>query len=245
MAKYTDTVWRITNVDIPVRIYKEWRKTNRISINKDKVIIRTPIIAGSMPRSYESWAKEWLSQQLMDKPELASRFTIRQYRTGDLVTLPYKTYTIDIISKPKKSSSAQLYGADLIKVSLSDRLDKRQASKHTSSLLSRVIGGDLLPIVTERIQEINALYFQENIKSVRIKNNSSNWGSCSSNGNINISIRTLLAPLVVQDYVFIHELAHLKELNHSARYWSIVKAAMPEYKVHERWLKEYGGKCAI
>ncbi|MDV7393186.1 M48 family metallopeptidase, partial [Arthrospira platensis SPKY1] len=75
------------------------------------------------------------------------------------------------------------------------------------------------------------------------KYNSSNWGSCSSGRNINLSTRLLFAPPAVQDYVIIHELAHLVELNHSDRFWKLVSEIMPDYEEKEKWLKEYGHLC--
>jgi predicted metal-dependent hydrolase len=67
------------------------------------------------------------------------------------------------------------------------------------------------------------MYFQKPIKSVNLKYNLSNWGSCSTKGNINLSTRLLFAPDDVIDYVIIHELAHLLEMNHSPHFWAIVK----------------------
>ena len=59
------------------------------------------------------------------------------------------------------------------------------------------------------------------IKGIFLKYNHSNWGSCSHNGNINLSTRLLFAPEAVQDYVIVHELAHLVEPNHSDRFWAL------------------------
>jgi predicted metal-dependent hydrolase len=76
-----------------------------------------------------------------------------------------------------------------------------------------------------------------------LKYNQTNWGSCSTRGNINLSTRLLFAPDDVIDYVIIHELAHLLEMNHSNRFWNIVKKAMPEYREKEVWLKKNGHLC--
>ena len=66
------------------------------------------------------------------------------------------------------------------------------------------------------------------------------FGSCSSKRNINIAYRLLFAPREVFRYVCLHELAHLKEMNHSKRFWSLVAGAMPDYKGHEKWLRDSG-----
>lgn len=66
------------------------------------------------------------------------------------------------------------------------------------------------------------------------------WGSCTSNGDIRLSWRLMQAPASVIDYVVIHELAHLAEMNHSARFWAIVAAACPHWKTERAWLKQHG-----
>jgi predicted metal-dependent hydrolase len=68
----------------------------------------------------------------------------------------------------------------------------------------------------------------------------SSWGTCSCRGRISIAWRLIMAPPDVLNYVVIHELAHLKFLNHSKRFWSFVQEYCPEYKNHKRWLKEHG-----
>ena len=68
------------------------------------------------------------------------------------------------------------------------------------------------------------------------------WGSCSSDGSLRLNWRLMQAPLAVIEYVIIHELAHLAELNHSARFWAIVETHCPSWKKHRDWLKQHGYK---
>lgn len=70
-----------------------------------------------------------------------------------------------------------------------------------------------------------------------VKDQRSLWGSCSRKGNLNFNWRLVLAPIEVLDYVVIHELAHLKEMNHSPRFWTIVRQWSPDYRSHRRWLR--------
>ena len=77
---------------------------------------------------------------------------------------------------------------------------------------------------------------------ITIRTQKTRWGSCSSKGNLNFNCLLMLASEEVQDYVVVHELCHLKEMNHSKRFWQEVERVMPNYKVHKKWLKEHGGK---
>jgi predicted metal-dependent hydrolase len=77
-------------------------------------------------------------------------------------------------------------------------------------------------------------------RAVRIRDQKTRWGSCSAQGRINLNWRLALAPVVVADYVIVHELCHLRELNHSPRFWQLVEKWVPDHAVHRRWLREHG-----
>ena len=74
--------------------------------------------------------------------------------------------------------------------------------------------------------------------AVKISGAATRWGSCSAKGNINLSWRLMMADEEVIDYVLIHELAHLRELNHSPRFWAIVAAALPDHRTSKARLRE-------
>jgi len=67
----------------------------------------------------------------------------------------------------------------------------------------------------------------------------SRWGSCSNKKNLNFHYRLLFLPLELADYVVVHELCHLKEMNHTARFWALVAEQIPHYKVYRRQLAGY------
>ena len=73
-----------------------------------------------------------------------------------------------------------------------------------------------------------------------IRDQATRWGSCSSTGTLSFSWRLILAPHFVLDYVAAHEVAHLREMNHSPAFWSLVKATLPEMDQGRQWLKRYG-----
>jgi predicted metal-dependent hydrolase len=94
-------------------------------------------------------------------------------------------------------------------------------------------------VFAERLATCNAAYGFV-YGRVAIKEQKSRWGSCSRKGNLNFNWRLLLAPLPVLDYVVTHELCHLRELNHSPRFWSLVARGCPDYAVQRRWLRDHG-----
>ncbi len=76
-------------------------------------------------------------------------------------------------------------------------------------------------------------------KKISIKDTSSRWGSCSIKGNLTFAWRLVFAPKFVMEYVVIHELCHLIEMNHSPRFWKLVSNVCPEYLMARRWLKKH------
>lgn len=74
---------------------------------------------------------------------------------------------------------------------------------------------------------------------VSIKSQKSRWASCSKKGNLNFNLLLAAAPPEVIDYVIIHELMHLVVMDHSSRFWRLVKGADPDYKKHKEWLTVY------
>ena len=76
---------------------------------------------------------------------------------------------------------------------------------------------------------------------VTIRCQQTRWGSCSSRGNLNFNCLLMLAPEEVLDYVVVHELAHRKQMNHSALFWQEGERECPDYKKSRRWLKDRGG----
>ena len=110
--------------------------------------------------------------------------------------------------------------------------------------------GDLRPVIERHLrklaaQELPARVFelaaphQLPVRRVTVRNQRSRWGSCSRRGTISLNWRLVQTPLFVRDYLVLHELAHLKEMNHSRRFWSKVARLSPDFREAERWLKQH------
>jgi predicted metal-dependent hydrolase len=75
---------------------------------------------------------------------------------------------------------------------------------------------------------------------VSIRNQRSRWGSCAREGNIALNFRLVQMPPAIRDYVLLHELMHLRQQNHSRRFWRLVEQVCPDFKQAERWLRVQG-----
>jgi predicted metal-dependent hydrolase len=96
------------------------------------------------------------------------------------------------------------------------------------------LAGEELPRRVYGLAEVH----QIQIKRVSVRNQRSRWGSCSRRGTISLNWRLVQAPPFVGDYIILHELAHLKEMNHSSRFWAEVTRLCPGFQMAEQWLKQ-------
>lgn len=98
-----------------------------------------------------------------------------------------------------------------------------------------------LALAEKRIEYFNKIYgFKFN--RINIKNQKTRWGSCSRKGNLNFNYKIALLPEKLADYIIVHELCHLKEFNHSQKFWNLVAKAIPDYLKMRNELKSSGIK---
>lgn len=96
-------------------------------------------------------------------------------------------------------------------------------------------------------------YYAENYRhlirhgysSIAIRDQKTRWGSCSSRGTLSFNWRLMLAPPGILDYVVVHELCHLEQMNHSKDFWKCVETILPDYKERRKWLKEHGHELTL
>ena len=92
-----------------------------------------------------------------------------------------------------------------------------------------------LPARLKELADLNGFRYNQ----VRIKHNVSNWGSCSVKGNINLNLNLMRLPEELRDYVMLHELCHLKHLNHGPQFHALLESVCPEHRRLQRQLKDY------
>ncbi|MEX2405642.1 MAG: M48 family metallopeptidase [Candidatus Paceibacterota bacterium] len=93
-------------------------------------------------------------------------------------------------------------------------------------------------IVCERVEYFNNIYGY-NFNQINIKNQKTRWGSCSKKGNLNFNYKLLFLPEKVRDYIVVHELCHLKEFNHSRKFWNLVAKTFPDHREIKAELRKH------
>lgn len=94
-----------------------------------------------------------------------------------------------------------------------------------------------LDLVERRIRELN-VHYRFRFAKLFIRDQKSRWGSCSKSGNLSFNYRIVFLPAHLADYIIVHELCHLREMNHSKRFWGLVEKAIPEHTAHKRELRK-------
>ncbi len=123
-----------------------------------------------------------------------------------------------------------------------EELQRKRAEEPVEVLSSQDI--KLLTTRAKRIIPQRVRYYADlmGVKygRITIRMQKSRWGSCSSKGNLNFNCLLMRTPDEIIDYVVVHELCHLKEMNHSPRFWAEMEKVFPDYKDRRKWLKDHG-----
>lgn len=223
---------------VPVRILFEPRFNNRVSVNKNGILLRV-----SKRQEKEEQRKsiddllKWAKDKLGDKPQLLESLPQRRYVNGEILKVGDYEFVVSLFYNDLNKSTAKIFRNNIV-ISLAKGLTKEAEGNASSYLVSKCLCKFFQPVVEERIHELNNRYFKKQVKHVKMKYATSFWGHCSRSGQIVISVRLLFAPAKVVDYVLIHELAHLVHHDHSPRFWKVVEQIVPDYQISEKYLRD-------
>ncbi|MBX4197762.1 M48 family metallopeptidase [Candidatus Parcubacteria bacterium] len=162
----------------------------------------------------------------------ARRVSITVHHSGEIVV------TLPLLASPFVAEKFVKRKSDWIR-RMQEKLRKRFANK---TIINQTRKDYLkhkkraLIFIKARLEHYNRIY-NFNYKRIAIKNQRSRWGSCSSKGNLNFNYALVHLPLELADYIVVHELCHLKELNHSKKFWDLVGLTIPDYKSRRMTLK--------
>lgn len=170
--------------------------------------------------------RAWIEQE---RVRLAAAQGSRAWTTGTSILLRGQMETI--VVTPAGTAATVTYGDRTVSIP-QGIVDVRPLVERDLRELARE---ELVP----RLGELASAH-ELVVGRVTIRNQRSRWGSCSPNGSIAVNFRLVQMPPAVRDYILIHELMHLRQQNHSRRFWRLVDAACPSFRDAERWLKTEG-----
>ncbi len=228
----------IFNEEVNITIVKKRKKSISIRVNREAEIkvsapwfVRKKTIENYILTNYE-WIKEKYIEVLKNKREAE-----KQFISGETFLFNGKQMRLDIKGGSNKRHKVEENDEMIIIHGAPFDDDRRKES--IRNILIRWYRKKALEIISDELKEISekTIYKYE---SVKIKALRSTWGNCSSKGNISLNWKLIMAPEEVRRYVIIHELCHLKEMNHSPKFWQLVERECPNYKISKKWLKEKG-----
>lgn len=213
-------------------------KAKRVSISLRNGQLRVAVPTGftfEYAKNFLEDNKEWVVRTLRKQLSEAKTPLPEKYVSGERVLYRGRSYPL-VIEKGHGEYSAAFKGSRIV-VSVPEGLDQENQKRLVKRLIENWYKGQAQKLLPEQVEyyskTLNVVY-----NKLKIKNQKTRWGSCSSKGNININWRIIMAPHQVAAYVIIHELAHLKYLNHSKDFWSFIEEYLPDYKKWKKWLSE-------
>ncbi len=130
-------------------------------------------------------------------------------------------------------------------IELRDKLYLGSSSKrYVKTYLTSWYKQQARKVIVERVHHY-ARISGSRFNAIKLTSAETRWGSCSSQRNLNFNWKLIMAPIEVIDYVVAHELAHLKEMNHSRDFWEAVRKMFPLYREYRTWLKRHGDTLRV
>ena len=213
----------------PHKIIKSKRKTLSLSINENaELIVRAPNqISNKKIEEFIIEKSKWINK---NKNLMQSRINEMNDSDSDYLFLGNIYPLIKVYENPNK---IDFNGTEFI-TSIENQDTFKASLKSWYKIKFKEIAIPRLNYFSDK--------YNLKINQVRFKNQKTLWGSCSSKNNINLNYLLVMAPMLVIDYVIIHELVHTVHKNHSENFWNAVEAIMPDYKKAKKWLNKNGYK---
>lgn len=213
------------------KLIRSHRKTIGLQITNDaRLIVRAPFfvsedhIQGLLKRR-----ASWIYDKLDHFKQRQDKIKHKQFIAGEEFLFLGKNYPLIPVDDLPKAVIMQDDRLMISQVVLANARDHLESWYKTQAL-------DYITQKVDYYVQLTGLKYQ----SLRINSATTRWGSCGYKDTLNFTWRLIMAPARVVDYVIIHELMHLKQKNHSRKFWNEVALMKPDYKEDERWLKKNG-----
>jgi predicted metal-dependent hydrolase len=215
--------------EVTVRRHPRARRYTLRVRERDREVVMTIPPRGSLrqARDFAERNADWIAARVKRIPERVA--------FADGQTIPLRGVPHRIAHRPKARGTVWTETDDEGVALLCVAGGASHVARRVRDFLKREAKRDL----TEATKR-HAATLDVSIERIGVRDTASRWGSCSSDGALSYSWRLVLAPAFVLDYLAAHEVAHCRELNHSARFWRVVDQLTSERRRAEAWLKTNG-----
>ncbi len=230
-----DSVIHLDELSVPVKcLFNQRARRYRLGLDRSGNPRLTIPRRGSLSEA-QRFARQhvaWLLQQI--ERRAASRLRHDEYVAGYSILFRGELHRYQV-AENSDGLAVQFAGENLpIRENLRhDRAACREAVVHWM----RALAERELPARTRELASFHGL----DVARVCVRNQRTRWGSCSNRRVISLNWRLVQVPKFARDYIILHELMHLREMNHSERYWKLVANAFPDYQKAESWLRTNNG----
>ncbi len=224
----------------PAIHFRRSRRAIRMRLQIDslgKVTLVAPWFSTqSQIHSFADRHQAWLQKHLVRlERQKALRPTLR-YRSGDQFYYFGEPLQLEILPSDLKRPSLKVREDRMI-ITLHRQIGKNEGTDSAKKVIRDFYRKKAEEVIRDRLDHFNA-HYGFRFHRVAFRDQKSRWGSCSRAGNLNFNWRLIMAPIEVIDYVVVHELCHLGQMNHGSRFWALVEEVMPDHKAHRKWLKD-------
>ena len=189
------------------------------------IVTAPPRIRRSKIEGFIHQNQGWMDNQLAKYPE------IKSIAMGESLSILGELYSIHHDPLRRKG----VFEAENILWIGGETPDEALINKYLTVWLKKRAQHFFLDYAQECAKQIGVSF-----QKIRLTETISRWGSCSSRGILSLNWRLVLAPLQVAEYVVAHEVSHLREMNHSLKFWKLVEHLCPDFQKHRHWLKKHG-----
>ncbi len=221
------------------------RRTVAIEVRSDgRVVVRAPIrTAEASLREFVAQKASWIvrhmreAMQREEAPLVVGQLGASVQVLGEAVPLAVRLVA-DGRTETSRLEDGVLY------VAVVPGADEQTTRDRVQVELERWYRAQAAYHIGERV-DLYARQLNVTPRSVRVRHQARRWGSCSAKGALNFNWRLYMAPPDVIDYVVAHEVAHLKVMDHSKRFWTVVDTLYPDHEVSRRWLRREGWRLRL
>lgn len=201
----------------------------RIDVDIHEVKVVVPADGTVDPHEFARENTDWIARKWRKYDQYRERAPDRTFEEGE--TFPYQGE--DYVLHVHDVTEHEISDGEII---LAKHAVKGSSIRDELEALFRDQARTLFEeLVADHADEMSVSY-----EGLAVRNQRTRWGSCSPKQNLSFNWRLIMAPPEIAEYVVVHELTHLRETNHTKRFWRIIRDQLPDYRERANWLEEHG-----